>query len=632
MSETVQIKAPWLASKDPEVPSTLNYSTLSMCGRVEEMVRQYPNYTAYEFMGKTTTYAEMWQKINACAKSLKAIGIREGDKVTICMPNAPQTLCMFYAVNMVGAIANMVHPLSAESEISFYLRDSNSVAAITLDQFYPKFESVRKTVDLPCLIVTSVADELKPLLRVGYQLTEGRKNPKVPRGPGVVLWKDFLKRGEHVEIYRIKRKDTDPAAILYSGGTTGVTKGILLSNRNFNALAAQIVATNPFFHPGHKMLAIMPMFHGFGLGVSIHSMVANGGHCILIPRFTPQSYAELIKKHKPNLIAGVPSLFEALLRVKEIEGADLSCLKGVFSGGDSLSIELKKRFDKFLHDHGATVSVREGYGTTECVTASCLTPIHKQKEGSIGIPFPDTYYKIVKPGTQEEVPYGEEGEICLSGPTVMLEYVNHPEETAQTKQTHADGLTWIHTGDLGMMDEDGFIYFRQRIKRMIVTNGYNVYPSQLENILEGHEYVHLSCVIGVKDPIKMQRVKAFVVLKPGYVPTEACKQELMDYCRKHIAKYAMPSDIEFREELPKTLVGKVAYRVLEEEENAKLDAKAAENARIDAQRRQLEEERKAAAQERKAKKPAEPKQGSKAQPRQEAEARPETEEEPKTQE
>ena len=632
MSETVQIKTPWLASKDPEVPSTLNYSTLSMCGRVEEMVRQYPNYIAYEFMGKTTTYAEMWQKINACAKSLKAIGIREGDKVTICMPNAPQTLCMFYAVNMVGAIANMVHPLSAESEISFYLRDSNSVAAITLDQFYPKFESVRKTVDLPCLIVTSVADELKPLLRVGYQLTEGRTNPKVPRGPGVVLWKDFLKRGEHVEIYRIKRKDTDPAAILYSGGTTGVTKGILLSNRNFNALAAQIVATNPFFHPGHKMLAIMPMFHGFGLGVSIHSMVANGGHCILIPRFTPQSYAELIKKHKPNLIAGVPSLFEALLRVKEIEGADLSCLKGVFSGGDSLSIELKKRFDKFLHDHGATVSVREGYGTTECVTASCLTPIHKQKEGSIGIPFPDTYYKIVKPGTQEEVPYGEEGEICLSGPTVMLEYVNHPEETAQTKQTHADGLTWIHTGDLGMMDEDGFIYFRQRIKRMIVTNGYNVYPSQLENILEGHEYVHLSCVIGVKDPIKMQRVKAFVVLKPGYVPTEACKQELMEYCRKHIAKYAMPSDIEFRDELPKTLVGKVAYRVLEEEENAKLDAKAAENARIDAQRRQLEEERKAAAQERKAKKPAEPKQGSKAQPKQEAEARPETEEEPKTQE
>ena len=216
MNNTPQVKAPWLKSKDPEVPAALTYSELSMCGRVEEMVRRYPDYIAYEFMGKCTTYAEMWKKINACAKSLKAIGIREGDKVTICMPNAPQTLCMFYAVNMVGAIANMVHPLSAESEIAFYLRDSGSVAAITLDQFYNKFESVRKAVDLPCLIITSVADELKPLMKVGYKLTEGRKNPKVPSGrAGVLSWREFLRRGEYVEIYQVRRKAEDPAAILY---------------------------------------------------------------------------------------------------------------------------------------------------------------------------------------------------------------------------------------------------------------------------------------------------------------------------------------------------------------------------------------------------------------------------------
>ena len=572
MSKAAQVKAPWLNSRDPGVPATLTYSELSMCGRVEEMVRRYPDYIAYEFMGKCTTYADMWKKINACAKSLKAIGIREGDKVTICMPNAPQTLCMFYAVNMVGAIANMVHPLSAESEIAFYLRDSGSVAAITLDQFYPKFESVRKAVDLPCLIVTSVADELKPLLKVGYKLTEGRKNPKIPAGrAGVLSWKEFLRRGEYVEIYQVRRKAEDPAAILYSGGTTGVTKGILLSNRNFNALAAQIIATNPFFRPGHKMLAIMPMFHGFGLGVSIHSMVANGGHCILIPRFTAQSYAELIKKHKPNLIAGVPSLFEALLRVKEIEGADLSCLLGVFSGGDSLSVELKKRFDAFLKEHGASITVREGYGTTECVTASCLTPTHMAKEGSIGLPFPDTYYDIVKPGTQESLPYGEEGEICISGPTVMMEYVGHPEGTAQTLQTHPDGRVWVHTGDLGYMDDDGFIYFKQRIKRMIITSGYNVYPSQLENILDAHDLVQMSCVIGVPDSLKMQKVKAFVMLKPGLKPCDEYRDILMAYCRKNIAKYAMPYEIEFREQLPKTLVGKVAYRVLEEEEINRLN-------------------------------------------------------------
>ena len=301
MSKRTTLKAPWLSSRDPGVPASLHYSKRTMCGEVEQMVKKYPSYIAYEFMGKTTTYAQMWDKIVACAKALKAMGIREGDKVTICMPNTPQTLCMFYAVNMVGAIANMIHPLSAESEIAFYLRDSNSVAAITLDQFYPKFESVLKAVNLPNLIITSVKDELKPLLKIGFALTSGRKIARVPNKAGVIKWKDFLRRGEHVEIYQVKRKAEDPAVILYSGGTTGVNKGILLSNLNFNALAAQVLATNPFFKPGDTMLAVMPMFHGFGLGISIHCMMAGGGQCILVPRFTPQTYAKLIVKHKPNL-------------------------------------------------------------------------------------------------------------------------------------------------------------------------------------------------------------------------------------------------------------------------------------------------------------------------------------------
>ena len=251
-----------------------------------------------------------------------------------------------------------------------------------------------------------------------------------------------------------------------------------------------------------------------------------------------------------------------------IRDRDLSCLKGVFSGGDSLSVELKKKFDKFLYDHHAIVQIREGYGTTECVTASCLTPTHIAKEGSIGLPFPDTYYKIVKPGTDIELPYGEEGEILLAGPTVMKEYLKHPEETAQTLRTHDDGLTWVYTGDLGTMDSDGFIYFRGRIKRMIVASGYNVYPGQIENIIDAHEKVHMSCVIGVPDPYRMHKVKAFVMLKEGVPANDETKQELLAYCRKNIAKYAMPYDIEFRESLPKTLVGKVAYRKLEEEEQA----------------------------------------------------------------
>lgn len=258
----------------------------------------------------------------------------------------------------------------------------------------------------------------------------------------------------------------------------------------------------------------------------------------------------------------------------------------MFSGGDSLSVELKKRIDRFLKEHNATIEVREGYGTTECVTASCLTPYNMSREGSIGIPFPDTFYKIVKVGTTEELPYGEEGEICLAGPTVMLEYCNHPEETAQTMRVHDDGRTYVHTGDLGVMDGDGFIYFRQRIKRMIVTSGYNVYPSQMENIFDAHEAVHMSCVIGVPDPYKIQKIKAFVVLKPGFEAGEAMKKQLLEYCSKHVAKYAMPYDIEFRQDLPKTLVGKVAYRVLEQEE---LHKTAAAKAKAAMQREEFEE-------------------------------------------
>ena len=502
------------------------------------------------------------------ARALAALGIAPGDKITLCMPNTPQTVVMFYAVNRVGAIANMVHPLSGEKEIEFYLRDSGSVACLTLDQFYEKFTEIRKNVPLKHLIIASVRDALSPVMKLGYSLTEGRKIAKIPADAPILPWKTFLRGGAAFKgEYRANRAAGDPAVILYSGGTTGTTKGILLSNLNFNALGCQIVATNPMFRPGDKMLAVMPMFHGFGLGVCIHSMLMNGGRCLLVPRFTPQSYAQLLRKLRPNFIAGVPTLYEALLRIDGLSDLDLSCLKGVFSGGDSLSIELKKRFDAFLREHKATIEIREGYGTTECVTASCLTPIHMAREGSIGLPFPDTYYKIVKVGTQTEVPYGAEGEICLSGPTVMMEYVGHPEETAKTLRRHDDGLIWVHTGDLGVMDSDGFIYFRQRIKRMIVTSGYNVYPSQIENVLDAHEFVHMSCVIGVHDPYKMQKVKAFVMLKPGVPQSEETKKALLAYCKKHMAKYAIPYDIEFRDQLPKTLVGKVAYRELEKQED-----------------------------------------------------------------
>ena len=367
----------------------------------------------------------------------------------------------------------------------------------------------------------------------------------------------------------VDRSANDPAAILYSGGTTGITKGILLSNYNFNVLGAQIAATNPRFAIGDKMLAIMPLFHGFGLGICLHTMLIYGCCSILVPQFNAKTYVDLLHKYQPNYIAGVPTLFEALLRLEKGKRPDLACLKGMFSGGDSLSIELKKKVDDYLSRHHATIRVREGYGTTECVTASCLTPLTREKEGSIGIPFPDTVYRICKVGTTEELPYGEEGEICLAGPTVMLGYLHQEEETKNTLRVHADGKTYLHTGDLGTMDEDGFIYFKQRIKRIIITNGYNVYPSQIENIIDSHDAVSFSCVIGVENEYGNHRIKAYVVLKKGVSPSEEVKESILNYCREHIARYAVPKEIEFRDDLPKTLVGKVAYRELEEEANKK---------------------------------------------------------------
>ena len=569
----ITAKAPWKEHLG-DVPFTLDYFQGSMFEAVANIAEKYPDNVAFDFYGKATTYKELIREIETCAKALKTIGVREGDRVTIALPNCPQAIQVFYAVNLVGGICNMIHPLSAEKEIEFYLNESRSVTAITLDQFYGKFENIRKNTGVTNIVIASVKDELSKPLKAGTMIMDSiNKVQKIPDDAPVIRWKDFLKLSRHCFYnYKVERKGSDPAVILYSGGTTGTTKGILLSNLNFNALGQQVIAANPMFRVGDKMLAAMPLFHGFGLGVCVHTMLSQGGRCILIPRFTAEDYAKKVVKCKCNFIAGVPTLYEALLRLPYMKNADLSSLKGVFSGGDSLSVELKKKFDKFLYDHNSKVQIREGFGTTECVTASCLTPPHMAKEGSIGLPFPDTYYKIVEPGTDKELPYGEEGEILIAGPTVMMEYINHPQETAQTLRRHADGLTWIYTGDLGVMDSEGFVYFRGRAKRMIITSGYNVYPGQIENILDANELIHMSCVIGVPDSYKMQKVKAFVMLKPGVPENDDTKELILAYCRKHIAKYAMPYDIEFRKELPKTLVGKVAYRVLEEEEAEKRKA------------------------------------------------------------
>lgn len=545
----------------------LTYPDRTMFQMIEEVSLQYPDAPAFEFYRKKTTYREFLARIERAACALYSLGAREGTRVTLCLPNIPQALDAFYAVSRLGSTANMIHPLSSEEEIAWYLTISESPLIITVDMFCEKVREALKGVPHPVrILVVRIQDELPALLKLPYILRSGRPYLKYPSGDNELLWSRVLKdRGNTV----LPETEYDPgrtAAILYSGGTSGKPKGVCLTDLNFNACAMGArESIGTALGPGNTMLSCMPMFHGFGLGINIHTILIHGACCILMPSFNIKTYADMMISRKPNFLAGVPTIFDALLRTDRLEKADLGHLMGMFCGGDTLPVELKRRVDAFLKEHGAPIQIREGYGLTECVTASCLTPKDEYREHSIGLPFPDTVYDIVKPGTDESVPRGEEGEIVLKSPTLMQGYLKDPVETAKALRRRSDGDIWLYTGDLGRMDEDGYIYFLQRLKRMIITNGYNVYPSVLEDALNGIELVDSACVIGVKDERRGQRIRAYVVPRPGVSADDGTREIILSRLRKKVAAYALPKEIIFRKELPKTKVGKVAYHILQEE-------------------------------------------------------------------
>jgi len=552
--------APWMKHYG-NVPSSVEYPKGTLYDVLEKAAEGHDDWVAYEFMGRKVTFSEMIAGISKAAAALRSQGVKKGDRVLLCLPNVPQAVSLFYAINKMGAVAVMVHPLSSRNEIEFYINDSGSKIAVTLERFCNVFEDMESSTGLEKLVVVDVARGLGMFMKLAYRF-KSRKIPKPVMKEHMISWEEFLAAGGNGEKEAMTAKDV--AVILYTGGTTGSPKGVLLSNLNFNATATQTYTMGQYsITVNDSMLGVLPMFHGFGLCIGMHMTLMHSARLILVPVFSPDSYARLIKKRRPTFIAGVPTLFELMIRNKRLKNADLSFLRGVFVGGDTLTVDLKRRVDEFLKEHGSRSTIREGYGLTECVTASCLTPIDEYRTGSIGIPFPDTFYKIVAIGTTDEVPYGTDGEVCISGPSVMIGYNNEKEETESVLKVHADGKTWLHTGDAGMMDKEGFIYFRQRLKRMIVSSGYNIYPSQIENVLDSHPFVQSSCVIGVPDDIRIQSVKAFVVLKEGTDDGEGTKHKLIAHCKNNIARYAVPEEVEFIETLPMTKVGKVAYTELE---------------------------------------------------------------------
>lgn len=552
--------APWLKFYDDlGYPKTINYPECTIYELFEKTVKEYPNNDAYEYFGKKATFQEFNEKIKRCAMSLQHIGVTPNDTVTILMPNTPEGITMFYACNMIGAVANMVHPLSSESEIVFCITKAKSNYILTLDALYDKLWAIKDQVNLKKIILTKVNESMPLVISSLFWLTKGRKIKRENDfADNVTLWKDFIYEGRETLLKRSEKDDTELAVILYSGGTTGLPKGIMHSSRNFNITATQNLAICDV-PPGSSILSIMPIFHGFGLAVCFHTLLVSGSKAIIIPKFTPEEFGKLIKTYKPNFIVGVPTLFEALTQT-ELSEDGLSFVTNVISGGDMLTPELQKRVNKYLKDHGSKTEIRVGWGMTECVAAATATPVGNFIPSSIGIPAPDNYIKIVKPNTEENVYYDTDGEICMRGPIVMMGYLDDKKETANTLRKHEDGYIWLHTGDMGCMNKDGMIFFKSRIKRMIISAGYNVYPMHVENVLNSHPSVLTSIVIGEAHPYKGEVVKAFVVLKPGFKKTDELDAKLKEYCKKNLSKYMLPATIEYRDSLPQTKIGKADYR------------------------------------------------------------------------
>ena len=542
----------------------IKVSSLSLYDYLRKCNKDNKNCDAINYFNNKLTFKELFIQVNLCARALKSQGIRKGDVVTICMPNTPEAVIVFYAVNKIGAISSMIHPLSAEEEIKDSLIATKSVMLIAINLSYSKLKNIIRDTDVYKTIIVSAADSMPTLLKVGYQLTKGR-NIEVPaKSEDYLYWNDFMNKGRKYNgkvLTKVLRND--PAVILHSGGTTGTPKNIVLTNGNINAVARQARIIFPEIDTTDRMLAVLPLFHCFGLVVCVHAPMCLGASSILIPQFDAKRFDKLLVKYKPTLVPGVPTLFEAMINNEHMKNVDLSYIKYLISGGDTLSEEKNRVVNDFLLEHNCDKHIIQGYGMTETSGPVTFGALGSDVLGSVGIPLPGNEVKIIDVETGLEAQNGSTGEICISGPSVMNYYLDNEEETSNILEIDEIGHKWVHTGDLGYLNEDGVLFFVQRLKRMLIVSGYNVYPSHIEDVILKHPAVESCGVIGVPHPYKVQVPKAYIVLKNGVNLNSKLKKELEEYCEKNLAKYMIPKEFVFRESLPKTLVGKINYRELE---------------------------------------------------------------------
>ncbi|NGQ94420.1 long-chain fatty acid--CoA ligase [Brevibacillus sp. SYP-B805] len=560
----MSVAKPWIASYPPEIPASLEYPRVPLTHFLVEAASAYPQHAALYFMGKRISYGELLTMSYRFAHALIARGVKKGDRIAIMLPNAPQAVVAFYGALFAGATVVMTNPLYTERELIHQLNDSGAETIITLDMLYNRVRSVKASTPLKRIIITSVADFLPFVKKLFYPLAQrkqGQKPPQIPYGDDTESFLSLLKESAANPVEVEVDPERDLALLQYTGGTTGVSKGVMLSHRNLVANAYQCQAVLYKMKPGNeRIVGALPLFHVYGLTAVMNVGIKMAGEIILIPRFDVKQILTTINKLKPTIFPGAPTMYIALINHPDLPKYDLSSIEACVSGSAPLPVEVQQRFEAITK--GKLV---EGYGLTEASPVTHSNPLWGHRiSGSIGLPWPDTDCKIVDPVTGEELPQGEIGELAVSGPQVMLGYWNRPEETAATLK---DG--WLLTGDMAYMDEKGYFYIVDRKKDLIIAGGYNIYPREVEEVLFEHPAVQEAAVIGVPDPYRGETVKAFIVLKQGH---ETTAEELDQHCRKRLAAYKVPRQYEFRSELPKTMVGKVLRRKLQEEEKERMQA------------------------------------------------------------
>ena len=546
---------PWLKYYD-RMPEHLNYYNGSMYDMLSDAALKYPNFTALEFFDVKYSYKQLMKRIDEVAVSLRKLKIVENECVTICMPNMPEAITLIYAINKIGAICNIIHPLSTKEEIERALEETNSSVMFTTDVTIKKVEDI----DLKHLIVCEVSHSMNGFMQFFYN-TKNKKNMKYK--DNVVKWSNFIKGSTSVINTHVSRSKNSPAVIIYSGGTTGRQKGIILSNLCFNSLVTQCEVVCKEAKAGNSILSALPIFHGFGLCICVHVPLALGLKCILVPKINTLKINYLIRSKKPNLLPVIPSMLNIIVNSIPLGKKSFESVKVILSGGDYLSDELREKTEKYFRMCGSIAHIQIGYGLSEATAFVSATSEAVKETNNIGIPNPDNIIKIFEPGTDVEVGFEKSGEICVTGPSLMLGYINQDKETDNVLKTHYDGKIWLHTGDLGYMSKDGVLHYQSRIKRMIISNGYNIYPIELEEVICNCKYVKECTIVAVKHKVKQEAVKAVIVLNKDVQRTNEVEREIKEYCKKNIAKYAIPYEYEFRESLPITRVGKINYRELE---------------------------------------------------------------------